>query len=100
MRLTLALLLVVAAGCGATYDRRDPTGEMFPSVIGESLSGKTVRIPEAFAGKPVLLLLGYDRDTQFDIDRWLLGVTQARLDVTTYEIPTIPGLAPVPKATR
>jgi hypothetical protein len=95
LRPTLLLLLAItAAGCGATYDRRDPTGEQFPSVTGTSLEGTEVRIPEAFAGAPVLLLVGYDQDTQFDLDRWLLGLTQAGVTVRTHELPTIPGLAP------
>ena len=41
-----------------------------------------------------LLLVGYEQDTQFDIDRWLLGLTQAGVKVRTHELPTIPGLAP------
>ena len=94
-RLTLLpLLALVGFGCGSTYDQRDPTGEQFPSVTGTSLKGAEYRIPEAFAGEPVLLLVGYDQDTQFDIDHWLLGLTQAGVTVRTHELPTIPGLAP------
>ena len=33
-------------------------------------------------------------DSQFDIDRWLLGLNQIGLDVPVYELPTIPGLFP------
>ncbi|MHC4548402.1 MAG: hypothetical protein ACYTEZ_06450 [Planctomycetota bacterium] len=83
-----------AAGCGAKYARRDPTGEIFPSVVGATLAGETVRLPAALAGEPALLLVGYEQDAQFDIDRWLLGLSQAGVMVRTYEVPTIPGLAP------
>ena len=83
-----------AFGCGTKYARRNPTGERFPSVVGTSLEGQEYKIPEAFAGKPVLLLVGYDQDTQFDLDRWLLGLTQAGVEVKMVEVPTIPGLAP------
>jgi hypothetical protein len=94
-RLLLNFALALAAlGCGSTYEQRDPTGETFPSVTGESLEGTEYRIPEAFAGEPVLLLVGYDQDTQFDIDRWLLGLTQAGVTIRVHELPTIPGLAP------
>lgn len=81
-------------GCSSPIPRRDPTGEMFPSVVGESLQGKKVQIPEAFSGEPVLLLVGYKQNTQFDLDRWLLGLTQLGLDVEVREIPTIAGLVP------
>ena len=90
----LLLPLLALVGCGTTHPERDPTGEQFPSVKGTSLDGNEYQIPEAFAGEPVLLLVGYDQDTQFDIDRWLLGLTQAGAKVRTYELPTIPGLAP------
>ncbi|MHC4339157.1 MAG: hypothetical protein ACYSX0_02935 [Planctomycetota bacterium] len=95
----LCLLLLVALtisglGCGSTYTQRDPSGQVFPSVKGTSLQGEEFSIPEAFAGEPVLLLVGYEQDTQFDIDRWLLGLTQAGIKVRAYELPTIPGLAP------
>ena len=92
--LLLPVLALAGLGCGSTHDRRDPTGETFPSVTGTSLEGTEHRIPDAFAGEPVLLLVGYDQDTQFDIDRWLLGLTQAGVTVRTHELPTIPGLAP------
>jgi len=69
-------------------------GERFPSVVGESLEGDAVRIPEDFAGEPVLLLIGFDQNTQFDLDRWLLGLTESGVDVAIREVPTIPGLVP------
>lgn len=87
---TLALL---SGGC-ITYERRDPTGEVFPSVEGTALSGEMVRVPEDFAGEPVLLLVGYEQDSQFDIDRWLLGLNQAGISIAVRELPTIPGLVP------
>lgn len=93
-----ALLALVgalaAAGCGTKWDRRDPTGERLPSMVGETLSGVSVRLPEEFAGKPVLLLVGYEQNTQFDLDRWLLALDQAGVDVAVREVPTIPGLLP------
>ncbi|MHC4957676.1 MAG: hypothetical protein ACYTGN_04815 [Planctomycetota bacterium] len=90
----LALLALAGPGCSSTYPQRDPTGAPFPSVTGTSLDGTEYQIPQAFAGEPVLLLVGYEQDSQFDIDRWLLGLTQAGFKVRTHEVPTIPGLAP------
>ena len=90
----LVAAMGLAAGCSTTYERRDPTGEVFPSVEGTALDDKEWRLPEDFAGAPVLILVGYKQDSQFDIDRWLLGLREAKVKVRVYEVPTIPGLAP------
>lgn len=107
--LFLTLTLSFAA-CSSSEPRRDPTGETFPAVSGTSLDGKAFSIPGDFAGEPLLLLVGYQQNTQFDIDRWLLGLTmyfdghEWVADATNpgrspkpprlYEVPTLPGLAP------
>ncbi|MEQ8765670.1 MAG: hypothetical protein RL885_17230 [Planctomycetota bacterium] len=88
------LLLFFIAACGSTTENRDPTGERFPSVVGESLSGEEMKLPGDLAGKPALLLIGYVQDAQFDLDRWLLGLMQAGVDIPLYEVPTIDGLVP------
>ena len=87
-------LLFFTFGCSTTYPRRNPTGEVFPTVTGASLDGTDVTFPEVGAGEPLLLLVGYDQDSQFDIDRWLYGLIDAEVDVRFYEVPTIPGLIP------
>ncbi len=85
-------------GCGGTIPNRDPLGEAFPSVTGRSLEKQEVRLPESLAGGPAVLLVGYRQKTQFDIDRWLMGLLQAgvgtTVDVQLLEVPTIPGLVP------
>ncbi|MEO0576643.1 MAG: hypothetical protein AAF004_14355 [Pseudomonadota bacterium] len=85
--LTLTLL-----GCSSALPNRDPTGERFPTAIGESLQGETITLPDALAGEPAVLLVGYKQDTQFDIDRWILGLAQVEADVRLLELPTIPGM--------
>lgn len=85
---------LLAASCRSTWDRRDPTGEVFPDVRGTSLAGDDVALPSAFRGRPVVLLVGYEQFTQFDLDRWLLGLTEAGVAVDVREVPTLPGLAP------
>ena len=95
--LFLPLLLVTLTACSSNLEpNRDPLGESFPSAVGENLDGETVRIPEDFAGEPVLLLLGYVQRAQFDADRWLLGLLQAGTDVRFIEVPTIKGFVPGP----
>lgn len=86
--------MLVATGCATRYPLRDPTGDRFPSVAGQALDGQTVRFPDAVAGRPAVLLIAYDQDTQFDVDRWLLGLLQGKLQAPLYEMPTIPGAIP------
>jgi len=92
----IAALLIcgLICSCSSTHPRRDPTGETFPSIRGDSLDGKTHSIPEDLAGEPALLLVGFKMESQFDLDRWLLGLSQAGAGVKAYELPTIPGLLP------
>jgi hypothetical protein len=90
----VACLAALLSGCASTYPRRDPQGQAFPTVRGTSLAGQPVTIPADVAGAPALLLVGYQRQTQLDLDRWLLGIHDANLQVKTYELPTIPGLVP------
>lgn len=98
VRTTLFLLLLVlpfsALACSTTWPRRDPTGETFPTVTGTSLADTPVVLPTVGAGAPLLLLIGYEQETQFDLDRWLLALDQVGWRVRTFEVPTLPGLFP------
>ncbi|MDJ0741292.1 MAG: hypothetical protein QNJ91_16375 [Gammaproteobacteria bacterium] len=94
---TLALCIAVGlalAGCTSTFPNRNPVGEAFPPVTGQSLAGAEQRLPQAFRGRPVVLLLGFVQDAQFDIDRWLIGLDMTATTVDVYEIPTIQGMLP------
>ncbi len=84
--------VILTSACSAQYPRRDPTGERFPSVQGQTLGAQTVRLPEDVLGDAALLFVGYKQSTQFDIDRWVLALRQAKVGVRTYEVPTLPGL--------
>lgn len=88
------MLLALLCGCATNYPNQNPTGERFPSVIGTSLEKQTVNIPQMIAGKKAIFLIGYKQDSQFDIDRWLIGLDMSGLDVLVYELPTIAGLFP------
>ncbi len=67
-------------------------GRIFPSVTGRSLAGESVRIPEAFAGAPVVLLVAYRRGTQADTDRWIEMLRRDCPAVRFLEVPTIPNV--------
>ncbi|MEM6817276.1 MAG: hypothetical protein AAF578_00670 [Pseudomonadota bacterium] len=85
------VILALVSACSSPITNRNPTGERFPSVVGESLEEQTVALPEDLSGAPAILLVGYLQDTQFDIDRWLLGMLQGGVDARILEVPTIPG---------
>ncbi|MEM1439699.1 MAG: hypothetical protein AAF545_01150 [Pseudomonadota bacterium] len=93
-RWLLAITTLLLGACSSTLPNRNPVGEPFPSVAGESLEGESVALPDALRGQPAVLLIGYEQQTQFDIDRWLLGMAQAGLKAPLLEVPTIPGLVP------
>jgi len=86
--------LFLLTGCSSALPNKQPLGQAFPSVIGENLEQEQVAIPQAFEGKTTLLLLGYKQDSQFDIDRWLIGLDMTETNVDVYELPTISGMFP------
>ena len=90
----VALLALLGVACSSPVANRDPVGETFPAVRGEALDGTEWRVPEDLAGRPAILLVGYVQRSQFDLDRWLLGIRQAGTPVPFLELPTIKGLAP------
>ncbi|MFT5705271.1 MAG: hypothetical protein ACI8SK_001226 [Shewanella sp.] len=92
--IVVGLLALFICGCSSTYPNQLIRGQVFPMVIGETLEGDQMSLPDDLNGKVSLLLIGYKQDSQFDIDRWLIGLdmTETRLDV--YEVPTIQGLFP------
>lgn len=92
-RLLLALLLVTG-GCSKQYVNQNPVGQVFPGVTGQSLENTRNEIPDYFSGRSVLLLIGYKQDSQFDIDRWLIGLDMTGTQVDVYELPTIQGMLP------
>ncbi len=89
-----AILSLLALGCTTTIPRKDQTGKIFPSVSGTALDDKTWQLPEDLKGQNTLLLIGYKQESQFDIDRWLIGIDQVGVNAPTFEIPTIRGWVP------
>ena len=80
--------------CSTTYPNQKPLNTAFPEVTGKSLEDSTYQIPQDFSGQPVLFLIGYKQKSQFDIDRWLIGLDMKGATLSTYELPTIQGLFP------
>ncbi len=99
-RILIAFALVVALatiaftfnGCASAVKNVDPTGQPFPTTQGKALDGREYALPADFSGAPVLFLVGYVQDAQFDLDRWILGLLQAKTPVKIAELPTIDSL--------
>ena len=93
--LAIALVLLTAA-CNSPYvNVQNLVGAKFPRIEGQTLEKIDVRLPEHFKNRITLLLIGYEQNSQFDIDRWLIGLEMTKTAVEVYEIPAIRGMFPV-----
>ena len=92
--LKLLVFSMLVSSCTTTYPNRDPLGERFPQVQGTALSGTKHVLPDDFAGDSAILMVGYTQRSQFDIDRWILGLVQLGTPARLVEVPTIPGIFP------
>ena len=68
--------------------------EDVPDRDREDLEKTTVTLPKAYEGAPAVYMVGYRQNTQFDLDRWTIGLLQADFPCRIVEVPTIPGLVP------
>jgi hypothetical protein len=92
--MVLLFVLFFSSCVNYEYPSQVTLGGTMVAATGESLEGKTVLIPQYFIGQETLLLFGYKQDSQFDIDRWLIGLDITQTNVAAYEIPTIQGMLP------
>jgi len=83
--------LALLAGCSAPTLASDPVGQRLVALQGDSLAGEPVRLPADLAGRPAVLLVGYEQEAQFDADRWLFGLLQSETPARVLEVPAIPG---------
>ena len=86
--------LLLLPSCTVSYPNRNPVGETFPVVSGKSLHDDVVDLPAAVSGAPAILMVGYQQNTQFDLDRWTIGFTMAEAKVKVVEVPVIPAWFP------
>ncbi len=92
--LLTAALMFFAPGCQGVIPNRDPSGDPFPTVAGRDLEDRAIELPAAVEGAPAILMIGYVQETQFDIDRWTLGLLQSGTKVRLMEIPAVGGWFP------
>lgn len=91
----IMMSLIALFGCANyEYPSQIKVGDAMLSASGQSLEGQPVNIPKDMSGQVTLLLLGYKQDSQFDIDRWLIGLDMTQTQVAAYEIPAIQGMFP------
>jgi hypothetical protein len=90
----LAIILPLLSACSTSYPNQSVKGQIFPSITGQTLEQNELKIPADFDQDVVLLLIGYKQDSQFDIDRWLIGLDMTNTLVDVYELPTIQGMLP------
>ena len=96
LRLAIIAAALILTGCSSPI-KVDPAsliGKTFPTVRGETLEKQPRTLPTDVAGKPALLFVGYKQSTQFDIDRWMVGILQLKTPIAFYEVPTIAGMLP------
>lgn len=94
MRLVILLLTLFLTACSTSYSNKNVTGIKMPQMSGETLEKQQVSLPQLFDSPLSLLLVGYKQDTQFDIDRWLIGLDMTQTDISAYEIAAIQGMFP------
>ncbi len=93
-RVIIFISLLWLTACSTQYPNQQLVGQQFPSISGQSLEQQEFRIPQDFAGQTILFLIGYKQDSQFDIDRWLIGLDMTQTRVDAIELPTIQGMFP------
>lgn len=93
-KLPFLFLIFGFIGCSTITINKNPIGDTFPKIEGKSLDGQFWSFPDDLEGKNVLLLIGYKQETQFDIDRWLIGIDQKKYNINIFEVPTIEGWVP------
>jgi hypothetical protein len=92
--LSLTMVILLTTGCTTQYPNQSITGLSFPSVSGQTLEKSNIIIPKDFSGKATLLLIGFKHKSQFDIDRWYIGLNMTNTAVDVYEIPATQGTIP------
>lgn len=88
------LTCIILSGCAKTLPNQVPLERQFPTVTGQDLNRQTVTFPADLNNETALFLVGYVQDSQFDIDRWLIGLDMTKTQVAAYELPTISGMFP------
>lgn len=88
------IFLFILSGCTTTFENKAVLHQQFPKVDGKNLEEIPIDMPNYFRGKHTILLIGYKQNSQFDIDRWIMGLTDSGVTAKVYELPTVVGMVP------
>lgn len=83
-------------GPAVPTERRSILGQRLPTLEGQALSGRHVRLPDDAAGKVALVAMGFAYSARWAVEDWVDAFNNRfahRKDVTFYEIPMIGGVA-------
>ena len=85
------LILILCFSCSRVPNRSPELiiGKKFPVLKGKSLSEKKWTLPNDLKGQKTILLAGYVERSQFDIDRWLIGLSMAQVKTSVLEVPAV-----------
>ena len=105
--LFVALILTLTIGTVSTFAGEQAktatplaVGDPFPRLEAEFLTGRKAVLPDAAAGKPALVLMGFTYDSRFDVEKWAEHVRRefgANDTVTFFEVPVIGGMGRMAK---
>ena len=91
MMLSISLYFLV--GCATPVANKNTVGQKFPIVKANYLSGESVTLPNVGAiereVERVIILVGYVQKSQFDVDRWTIGLTETNVTLPIVEIAVI-----------
>ena len=85
----LMVVIVLLSSCGGLIQNKAVQGLNLPAFSGKSLKNKTVKFPSNLEKENTILIVGYKQRSQFDIDRWLIGLEMAKVKIPVYEIPVL-----------
>lgn len=94
MKILFVFIFLMTTACSTTYPNKNLVGKDFPTIKGQALSGERWNIPQGMEGKATVFLIGYKQNSQFDIDRWLIGLDMKKVSLPIYELPAIQGFFP------
>ena len=86
----IAMALHLLSGCASyRYPSQVELDKPLITATGKTLDGTAMTIPADLLGQPALLIFGYVHKSQFDIDRWLIGLDMTKVNIAIYELPAI-----------
>lgn len=89
----LVLITLVCVLAAVAPSASNPEGPVFPELDGRNLQRHEVQLPQGFAGQANLVLFGFVRDHQDDIDTWIPQCERLEQEVEGFRFYEVPFLA-------